>query len=90
MNASAAETRSEREAELSRLRWRCRRGMLELDLMLQPFLEGPFQSLTEPQRQAFFQLLDFQDQELLEVLMLQTETEDSSLNDIIAKIRSSV
>ncbi|RUA19182.1 MAG: hypothetical protein DSY83_00810, partial [Flavobacteriia bacterium] len=40
MEASTEEGRSASELELARLTWRCRRGMLELDLLLQPFVEN--------------------------------------------------
>jgi len=50
--------------ELNRLRWRCRRGMLELDLVLARFLEENYAHLTAQQRQEFDQLLDLQDHDL--------------------------
>jgi len=74
----------------ARLQWRCRRGMLELDLLLQPFVEKAYETLSEEEKQQFHALLDFQDQELLECLMLQKSPEDESLNDIIRKVRSTV
>ena len=78
------------KAEKARLQWRCRRGMLELDLLLQPFVEKQFDNLSDAQKQQFNALLDFQDQELLECLMLQKTPEDEKLNDIISKVRSTV
>ena len=74
--------------EKSRLQWRCRRGMLELDLLLLPFVEKAYDSLNEAERHQFHLLLDLQDQDLLECLMLQKTPEDESLNDIISKVRS--
>lgn len=79
-----------REIEKGRLRWRCRRGMLELDLLLQPFVENAYDNLSEEEKQQFHALLDFQDQELLECLMLQKQPEDGRLNGIINKVRSTV
>jgi antitoxin CptB len=78
------------QIEKARLQWRCRRGMLELDLLLQPFVEKAYDNLSEKQKQQFNALLDFQDQELLECLMLQKRPEDERLNDIISKVRSTV
>ncbi|MFC1747277.1 succinate dehydrogenase assembly factor 2 [Pseudomonadota bacterium] len=81
---------SQGNVEKSRLQWRCRRGMLELDLLLLPFVENVYDLLSKDERHRFHLLLDLQDQELLECLMLQKSPEDESLNDIISKVRSSV
>ena len=86
MNATAEETAAER----ARLQWRCRRGMLELDLLLLPFVENVYDTLTPEDKHKFHLLLDLQDQELLECLMLQAKPEDENLNDIISQVRSSV
>jgi len=50
--------------ELARLRWHCRRGMLELDLMLLPFVDGYYGQLSKEQQQAFINLLSESDQDL--------------------------
>jgi antitoxin CptB len=73
--------------ERQRLRWRCRRGMLELDLLLQGFLDNGYDGLTTAERTRFVRLLELHDQQLLDYLMEQetpTEREDVEL---IAKIR---
>lgn len=77
-------------ATRARLRWRCRRGMLELDLLLEPFVEKIYDGLSDEEKEQFHALLDFQDQELLECLMLQKPPEDERLNEIIHKVRGSV
>lgn len=76
--------------EYARLKWRCRRGMLELDLLLQPFVEELYPTLTAEEQLQFHTLLDLEDQELLECLMLQQPPEDNSLDHVIRKIRSTV
>ncbi len=48
----------------SRLRWACRRGMLELDVLLGNFLEEAFTNLTEEEQLIFVQLLAENDQDL--------------------------
>jgi antitoxin CptB len=50
--------------DLNRLRWHCRRGMLELDLVLARFLETRFGTLSPVQLREFEDLLDLEDQEL--------------------------
>ncbi len=76
--------------EKARLQWRCRRGMLELDLLLLPFVENVYDDLSREDKHKFHLLLDLQDQELLECLMLQTPPQDDSLNDIISQVRRTV
>lgn len=47
-----------------RVRWACRRGMLELDILLLGFYDGCYASLPEPFQQAFIDLLESADQDL--------------------------
>lgn len=72
---------------MSRLRWRCRRGMLELDLLLQPFLESGYEALDEAEQGVFLQLLELPDQELFEQLMEIRAPEKKEFSRVIAKIR---
>ena len=51
---------------LSRLRWLCRRGMLELDAWLAVFLDTRFGDLTPPMQDAFVRLLDQDDMALFD------------------------
>jgi antitoxin CptB len=78
------------DTEYARLKWRCRRGMLELDLLLQPFVVEVYPTMTDDEKLQFHTLLDMQDQELLECLMLQQTPEDRALDHVIRKIRSTV
>jgi antitoxin CptB len=55
--------------ELARLRWRCRRGMRELDVMLLRYLERIWPAAASAERAAFAQLLDMQDPELFRYLV---------------------
>jgi antitoxin CptB len=74
----------------SQLRWRCRRGMLELDYLLQNYLEEHY-SLSSPQELASFQkLLDTPDNLLLEYLLGTTLPIDPGFQDVVKKIRAAV
>ncbi len=73
--------------DFSRLYWQCRRGMLELDLLLQGFMERRYHLLTRPQQRAFEQLLATPDQLLLEYLMGRTVPIDMDVADIVRQIR---
>lgn len=60
-----------RDAEQRRLAWRCRRGMLELDIVLQRFVAQYFNQLTLIELQSFDDLLDLPDNELWNVLKMK-------------------
>ena len=60
-------------AEFDRIRWRCRRGLLELDLVLQRFLERRFDGLDAGERRLFDELLDAPDNDLLDMAMGRAE-----------------
>jgi len=51
--------------ELRRLRWQCRRGLLELDLLLARFLDRRYPALAVPDQEAFRRLLQEPDPRLL-------------------------
>ncbi len=57
------------ERTLSRLRWRCRRGMLENDLLIERFLARQGDSLTQGQAGTLGGLMDMTDNDLLDVLL---------------------
>ena len=56
-------------AELSKLRWQCRRGTKELDLLLMNYLETRYLSSSEQRQAQFIALLALEDDELMPVLM---------------------
>ncbi len=74
------------DAELARTRWRCRRGLLELDLLLLRFVEYGYAGLDPAQRAAFERMLTLADTELLGLLQGEskpTDPEWARLVDII-------
>ncbi|MFN2349227.1 MAG: succinate dehydrogenase assembly factor 2 [Thioalkalivibrio sp.] len=75
---------------LRRLRWSCRRGMLELDLLLDGFLKHGFLELDEPGRATFERLLDYPDTTLLQLLMGQMQSSDRDVAHVVEQIRNSV
>jgi antitoxin CptB len=60
-------------AEFDRIRWRCRRGLLELDLVLERFLAQRFDRLDAAERDLFDELLDAPDNDLLDMALGRTE-----------------
>lgn len=71
---------------MERLRWRCRRGLLELDLMLGGFLQQRYAGLSSAEQQAFEELLSLPDTTLAACLQGQ-ENPPQELEDIVRKIR---
>lgn len=61
--------------DLDRVRWRCRRGLLELDLILSGFLETRYARLDAEQRRLFNELLEESDNDLLDLAMGRREPE---------------
>lgn len=70
-----------------RLRWHCRRGMLELDLLLGAFLARGFDALDEEGRLAFERLLAYPDQVLLEMLMGRMAPAEPGIAYVVAQIK---
>ena len=68
-------------------RWSCRRGMLELDLLLGQFLDNGFSALSEEERLLFKEFLVCTDQELLAWLMGQALPSEPKWLPLIRKIR---
>ncbi|UHD17337.1 FAD assembly factor SdhE [Thiocapsa bogorovii] len=77
---------SETELEIRRLRWQCRRGMLELDHLLDRFLDLGYRDLDQAQRLAFVRLLGEQDQRLSDWFMSRKEPADTELGDLVRHI----
>ena len=65
------------ERSLSRLRWRCRRGLLENDLFVERYFRACGDALTERQAQGLQALMDLADNDLLDLLLARREPQDA-------------
>ena len=74
----------------SRLRWRCRRGMLELDLMLGIFLDKEYARLNNEQKNLLDQVLDYPDQLLFDLFLGHMHSSDKDISNLVSDIRKSV
>ena len=74
----------------SRLRWRCRRGMLELDLMLGIFLDKEYARLNNDQKNLLDQILDYPDQLLFDLFLGHMHSSDKDISNLVSDIRKSV
>lgn len=72
--------------EFARLRWQCRRGMRELDLILLPFLEKKFAALSEVDKALFADLLVTNDVDLYRWLVVRDLPADLRFVSIVEKI----
>jgi succinate dehydrogenase flavin-adding protein (antitoxin of CptAB toxin-antitoxin module) len=74
-------------SEDDRIRWHCRRGLLELDLVLNRFLDTRFNQLTADQKMALARLLDLPDNDLWDLVIGRAETGDDSCAEIVGMLR---
>jgi antitoxin CptB len=72
--------------EMNRMRWATRRGMLELDLVLGPFVTARYALLPEKDRKIFQRLMASEDQDLFAWLLQRGQPEDEELVDIVSQI----
>ncbi len=75
-------------AEQRRLAWRCRRGMLELDIILQRFVQTRFKGLTMDELAVFDGLLDLPDGEFWTIVQSQETPKDPRVAQLVALINA--
>jgi antitoxin CptB len=66
--------------------WHCRRGMLELDILLNDFVAQHFHEMNDKECVIFEKLLSYADQELLEMLMGRQPAREQGEQHVIDKI----
>jgi len=72
--------------EINRMRWAARRGMLELDLVLEPFVSHRYAELDAGHRDVFQRLMVCEDQELFAWLLQREQPADPELADIVRRV----
>jgi antitoxin CptB len=70
-----------------RVKWKCRRGLLELDLLLERFLRSNTE-FKEEELVPLEALLDLPDNDLWDVISGRSDAFDSRLRDIVARLRA--
>ena len=78
----------EADTELKRLRWRCRRGMRELDQLLTRWLDREWTAASDSQREVFLRLLDSEDDRLWRWFLGHETAPDAALDSLIQDIRT--
>ncbi|ORU90125.1 MAG: hypothetical protein A6F71_03950 [Cycloclasticus sp. symbiont of Poecilosclerida sp. M] len=76
-------------SERSKLLWRCRRGVKELDVVFTKFFESSYDGLKENEKKTFVRLLELEDPEILSMMLAQIESEDKDIAELVKKIRNS-
>ena len=74
------------QSELNRLFWHSRRGMLELDVLLVPFVKEVYPSLDAENQARYRKLLECEDQDMFGWFMQREEPEDADLRHIVRMI----
>jgi antitoxin CptB len=75
-------------ASLKRVQWRCRRGLLELDIFLQPFVATQYVKLSEAEKLVFDELLDLPDNTFWDMLSGRQANDDADQAALLEKIKS--
>jgi antitoxin CptB len=80
------------QAELNKLKWRCRRGLLENDLFIERFFSKHESALTVSQAQGLARLMELADPDLLDLLLARREPEGaldhSDVREILTLMRN--
>jgi len=75
------------EADKNRLRWRSRRGLLELDLVFERFLEHDFDQMSAADLDIYQDLLMLPDNDLLDLVDGKTDTDEPRFIPLVARLR---
>jgi antitoxin CptB len=78
---------SDGDVTLNRSYWRSRRGLLELDLLLPPFVAARYGTLSDAQRAALQRLLDCEDQDIWDWFQRRRDPADGGVAELLALIR---
>lgn len=75
--------------ELARARWRCRRGLLELDIILLRFMDKYYAQLNEIELQQFDELLSLSDNELWDLIADRKKDKDGEVQHVLRLLQLS-
>lgn len=75
--------------ELDRVRWRCRRGLLELDIVLGRFIEQRYAAMDDEQRLIFDELSGLPDMELWDLITGNKELTHAHQREVLEWLKQS-
>ena len=76
------------ERDRDRIKWHCRRGLLELDLVLERFVTRHLDTLNAAQTEVFIELLAYEDNDLLDMVMGRAEPVNENLSAVLEMMRA--
>ena len=74
--------------EQARLRWRCRRGMREMDILFQQFMEKYYSNLSDENKASFAALLEESDPDIMNWIMDKTTPENTNYIPLIKLLQT--
>ena len=77
-------------SELSRLRWLCRRGMKELDVVMTGYLDNHYAEASQSEQQSFRFLLEMQDPDLFALLVGRLSSDDPNVDKMLQFLKSMI
>ncbi len=78
------------DKRLNRLKWACRRGMLELDVLFLPFVEQAFDTMSFSEKETFERLLTCDDPDLFAWFMGHKPCKDPDLSAMVKHVKTSI
>ena len=75
-------------SDFDRLRWRCRRGLLELDLVLTRFLDNGYADLDLREREVFVDLLAHADNDLWDLMSGRLHADNAEEERLLVRLRA--
>ena len=75
-------------SDFDRLRWRCRRGLLELDLVLTRFLDSGYADLDARECEVFVDLLAFADNDLWDLMSGRLHADNAEEERLLVRLRA--
>jgi antitoxin CptB len=72
-----------------RLKWKCRRGLLELDLVLERFVQRHAGAMSEGELEALSVLLELEDNDLWDIINGRNDAYDARFGGVVARLRAS-
>ena len=73
--------------EYKRIKWLCRRGMKELDLLVETYLQKNYPQQTPARQAAFLKLLEYQDPLIVDLLFARTQDADAEIMALIEEFK---
>ena len=73
--------------DAGRMLWRCRRGMLELDIVLRVFVEQGYATLNEDEAEAFIRMLELEDNDLWDLVGGRMPATDATQEKVLEMLK---